>query len=136
MSLVLQADMEPLVACQIARLVIFPRGAEARGEALQIAMFGRRNLPQLDAQHVPSALRVNRQQADALRRAGPPGAPPSVQEFASLAIEERHDRQIVGDGPRWNTSQRQPRGCANPDPGDPGGRQSVKSKIEHVDPIL
>ena len=131
-----QADMQPLVACQIARLVILPRGAEPRGETLQIAMFGRWDLPQLDAQHAPSARRVSRQKADALRAAGPPGPPPSIQEFASLAIEERNDRQIVGDRPRWSTSQRQPRGYAKPDPGGSGRIQSVHSIIRHIDPIL
>ena len=48
--------MKLLVACQIARLAILPRGTEPRGEALQVAMFGRRDWPQLDAQHAPSAL--------------------------------------------------------------------------------
>ena len=136
MGPVLQADMKPLVACQIARLVILPRGAEPRGETLQIAMFGRRDLPQLDAQHAPSALRVSRQKADALRAARPPCSPPSIQEFASLAIEERNDRQIVGDRPRWSTSQRQPCGCAKPDPGGSEKNSVGTQQNPAFDPIL
>ena len=59
---VLQANVQRLISAQVARLAILPRGAEPRGETLQVAIFGRWDLPQLDAQQrrcplCPSAAR-------------------------------------------------------------------------------
>ena len=128
-------NMNSLVACQIACLVILPRGTKPRGETLHIAIFGYCNLSQLDAQDVPSALRVSRQKADALRAAGPPGSPPRIQKFASLAIEKRNELQIVGDA-HAGALHAPATWLRKTEPGGSGRMPSAQSIIEHSDPIL